>query len=100
MRPNTAEDVKKGGCKVCNSPLTIEARKKAATRRIRKAEALIYKATEILQKAQSEISVICAGLNQNWSKIGDIREKAKEQMYNLERCRETGNCLIDETTRR
>lgn len=101
MRPNMAEDVKKGGCKACVcKTLSPEGRKKAATKRVRKAETLLYRAAEILQKAQVEISVICTGLNQNWAKIGAIRENVKKQMYDLEHCRETGDCQVDETTMR
>lgn len=77
-----------------------EIRKKAAAKRVLKAEGLLYRVAEMLEKAQAEISVVCTGLNQNWAKIGAIRENVKKQMYDLERCRETGDCQIDETTKR
>lgn len=96
MRGNTAEDVKKGkgGCKVCSSP---EALRKAAEKRVLKAETLLYRALDLMEKAQAEISVIGTGLNQNYSKIGKIREDVKTQMYDLERCRESGRCMMDDT---
>lgn len=80
--------------------MTIEARKKAATKRVLQAETLLYAATDLLEKAQAVLSVIGSGLNQNWAKIGQLREKVKEQMYDLERCRETGACVLDETSAR
>lgn len=80
--------------------LSVEARKKAATKRIQKAESLLYQATEIIAQAQSEISVICTGLHKNWSKMGKLRSDLKSQMYDLESCRGSGNCQVDETTGR
>jgi len=74
-----------------------ETRKKAAAKRVLKAEALLYRAAELMEKAQAEISVIVGGLNQNYAKIGKIRETVKGQMYDLERCRESGYCMMDET---
>lgn len=96
MRGFTAEEIKKGGggCKACNSP---EALRKAAEKRVLKAETLLYRAIELMEKAQAEISVIGAGLNQNYSKIGKLREDLKGQMYDLERCRESGHCTMDDT---
>lgn len=79
---------------------SVQARKRAASKRVLKAEELLYRAMELMEKAQAEISVIGTGLNQNWGKIGFLREEAKKQMYDLERCRETGRCELDETTAR
>lgn len=78
--------------------MTIAAKKAMAAKRVLKAEACLYRAAELMEKAQAEISVIVGGLNQNWAKIGDLREKVKGQMYDLTRCRETGECAVDETT--
>lgn len=91
MRGFTAEEIKNGGCKSCTLP---KARKKAAAKRILKAEGLLYRVVEMLRKAQGELSVI-VGLNKNYPKIGDILEKVKEQIYDLERCRESGRCEMD-----
>jgi ABC-type enterochelin transport system substrate-binding protein len=91
MRPKTVEDVKKGGC---SSPKALQ---KAAEKRVLKAETLLYRALELMEKAQAEISVIGTGLNQNYSKISKIREDVKTQMYDLERCRESGHCTMDDT---
>lgn len=71
--------------------------KKAAAARVLAAETLLYQAAELMEKAQAQISVIVGGLNQNYSKIGQLREKVKGQMYDLEGCRETGLCRMDET---
>jgi len=77
-----------------------ESRKKAAAKRVLKAETLLYRAAEFMEKAQAEISVIVSGLNQNYAKIGNIRQNVKTQMYDLERCRESGHCMMDETVLR
>lgn len=69
---------------------------KEASKRIAKAETILYRVGEMLEAAQREISVVY-GLNQNHPKIGNIRQKIKEQMYDLERCRESGLVELDET---
>jgi hypothetical protein len=74
-----------------------DSRKKAAAKRIRSAEHYLYQAEELLEKAQAHLSAILSGLNQNYAKIGKLREQVKGQMYDLERCRETGLCAMDET---
>lgn len=74
--------------------------KKLAAKRVLKAEALLYRATELLVKAQTELSVVVGGLNQNYAKIGQLREGVKKEMYDLERCRESGHCDLDGTTTR
>lgn len=71
--------------------------RKAAAKRVLKAETLLYRAGELLAKAQGQLAVITGGLNQNYAKIGTIRDKVKDQMYDLERCRESGYCDLDET---
>jgi len=71
--------------------------RKAAAKRVAKAEALLFLAGELLEKAQVQISVVIDGLNQNHFKIGAIREKIKAQMYDLERRRESGFLDLDET---
>lgn len=73
----------------------VSPSQKAAGRRMLRAENLMYQAAELLQQAQSQISVIVGGLNQNYAKIGALREKVKGEMYDLERCRETGLCDLD-----
>jgi hypothetical protein len=80
--------------------MTSEARKKAAGKRVFKAEALLSCAAELMEKAQAELSVVVGGLNQNYAKIGSLRVKVKEQGYDLLRCWETGLCDLDETTAR
>lgn len=82
------------GNKTSKAP-KASASTKGAAKRMRKAEKLLYQAAELLQQAQSQISVIVGGLNQNYAKIGALREKVKDQMYDLERCRETGLCELD-----
>jgi hypothetical protein len=74
-----------------------DSRKKAATKRVRSAEHCLYQAEELLEKAQAHLSAILIGLNQNYAKIGKLREHVRVQMYDLERCRETGLCEMDET---
>lgn len=74
-----------------------DSREKAAEKRVLRAETLLYRAIDLLEKAQAQLSVIVGGLNQNYAKIGQLREKVKGQMYDLERCRETGLCAMDET---
>lgn len=76
---------------------TEKAIQKAAEKRVLKAETHLYRAIELMEKAQAEISVIGTGLNQNYSKIGKLREDLKSQMYDLERCRESGHCMMDDT---
>ncbi len=71
--------------------------RRAAAKRVHKAETLLYKATELLSEAQGQLSVIVGGLNQNYPKIGALREKIKREMYDLERCRQSGYCDLDET---
>jgi DNA-binding transcriptional regulator LsrR (DeoR family) len=97
MRGFTEEEIKKGGCKTRTSP---EVLRKAAEKRVLKAETLLYLAIELMEKAQAQISVIGTGLNQNYAKIGKLRESLKGQMYDLERCRESGLCRMDETVLR
>jgi len=70
----------------------------AAAKRVLRAEALLYKAAELLEKAQAELSVVVEGLNQNYARIGAFREKIKKEIYDLVRCRESGFCDLDETT--
>lgn len=78
--------------------MTGATRKKAAAKRVFKAETLLYRAAELLVRAQAELSVVVGGLNQNYAKICALREDVKKQMYDLERCRRTGLCDLDETT--
>ena len=71
-----------------------------ASRRVQKAEEAIYKSLEHLDHALRLISVVTSGLNQQYSKIDVLKQSLKSVMYDLERCRETGNCACDEPTMR
>lgn len=70
---------------------------KLAAKRIEKAERWLYEANDLLVQAQACLSVVLR-LNQNHSKIGSIKESIKVQIYDLERCRRSGFCDLDETT--
>jgi len=80
--------------------MTDARRKKAAAKRVMNAELFLYRAMELMEKAQAELSAISTGLNQNYAKIGALRGQVKDQMYDLGRCRQTGLCMVDETVMR
>lgn len=69
---------------------------KSANKRIEEAEVCLYRAIQFMEKAQMKVSVIQVGLNQNYTKIGALKEKVKGQVYDLQRCRESGLCKVDE----
>ena len=73
-----------------------KANQREAKKRISAAEVYLYKAVELMEKAQMKVSVIQVGLNQNYTKIGGIKDKLKGQIYDLQRCRESGVCKVDE----
>lgn len=75
-----------------------DAIKTMAFVKVEQAEDCLLQAIGLIEKAQASISVIGTGLNQNWSKLGNLREKLKTQMYDLQHCRETGLCGLDETS--
>ena len=65
--------------------------------RLLKALSLLYEASDRLEKAQAELSVIVGGLNQNYARIGALKDEVKKEWYDLERCRKSGLCDLDET---
>jgi hypothetical protein len=71
--------------------------KALASKRLEQAEDFLLQSIGLIERARAEISVIGTGLNQNWSKLGDLQEKLKTQMYDLQRCRDSGRCDLDET---
>ena len=73
-----------------------KANQREAKKRISAAEVYLYKAIELMEKAQMKVSVIQVGLNQNYTKLGAIKQKVKDQIYDLQRCRESGLCKVDE----
>lgn len=109
MRGITAEDLKKPR-KYCvhtrpsrpkvKKPLTLEDRRKAGAKRVQKAENILFRVQELIEEAQRQISACSRGLNQNFSKLGDIYQSTRNQMYDLQRCRESGLVEIYETMAR
>lgn len=73
-----------------------KANQREAKKRISAAEIHLYQAIRLMEKAQMKVSVIQVGLNQNYTKIGAIKDKLKDQIYDLQRCRESGFCKVDE----
>ena len=76
----------------------VSPRKAEAARRVQSAEILIYGTLETLANAQTQLSVIGTGLNQEWSKIEDVRTRLKSIWYALEKHRESGRCDLDDTS--
>ncbi len=70
---------------------------KAAEKRVRKAEVLLYDAGEGLQAAVSELCVI-TGLGRQIPDLRKIRENVKQVMYSLASLRERGLCDLDSTS--
>lgn len=112
MRCITAKDLKnfkgKGG-KAAREEAVLQARKqtmsqedrrKEGAKRVQKAEDILFRVQELIEESQRELSACKSGLNQNWSKLGDIYQAVRNQMYDLQRCRETGLVEIDETMAR
>ena len=77
--------------------LVNAAAKREAARRVLRAETLLCEAVEKMEKAQAALSVIVGGLNQNYARIGALKDEVKKEWYDLERCRKSGLCDLDET---
>jgi hypothetical protein len=76
-----------------------DSKKKVAINRVEKAEALLYRAADLLEQAQTQLSVL-VGVHTNFEKIGKLREQVKGQMYALESVRAAGMVLADELVTR
>lgn len=78
-----------------------DKRKQIALKRIQKAEDILFKVAELLEQAQTQLSVIVgAGVHTNYEKIGQLRQAAREQVYKLESVRAVGDVKVDELVAR
>ena len=74
-----------------------DKRKKIALKRIERAESILFKVTELLEQAQTQLSVIVgAGVHMSYEKIGELRRQVKAHIYALESVRAVGNVKADE----
>lgn len=78
-----------------------DKRKQIALKRIQKAEDILFKVADLLEQAQTQLSVIVgAGVHLNYQKIGQLRQAAREQVYKLESVRAVGDVKVDELVAR
>ena len=79
----------------------VDKRKKIALQRLQKAADIMFKVADLLEQAQTQLSVIVgAGVHQNYEKIGQLRQQAREQVYKLESVRDVGDVKVDELVAR
>ena len=78
-----------------------DKRKAIALKRIQKAADILFKVADLLEQAQTQLSVIVgAGVHMNYEKIGQLRQQAREQVYKLESVRDVGDVKVDELVAR
>jgi hypothetical protein len=71
--------------------------KKEAAKRVGRAEMILAKVDEDIQKAQASISSIGTGLNQEYAKLTNLRKDLQQIVLSLQRNRHSGKCDLDET---
>lgn len=71
--------------------------KKEAAKRVNRAEMILAKVDEDIQKAQASISSIGTGLNQEYGKLSNLRKDLQQIVLSLQRNRASGRCDLDET---
>ena len=70
----------------------IDKRKQIAIKRVQRAEDILFKVADLLEQAQTQLSVIVgAGVHTSYEKIGQLRRAAREQVYKLESVRAVGD---------
>lgn len=75
----------------------MDNRKKIALKRIQKAADILFKVADLLEEAQTQLSVIVGdGVHANYEKIDQLRRAARTQVYKLESIRDVGNVKVDE----